>query len=103
MSDTENNQLAYKKPVGVKKVDIKAPLGWLSKGVSDLKKAKLPSLIYGFTFAVIGLSLVFLASKNPIWSAAFTSAFLLLGPFLAIGLYDLSRQIEADEKPCLIG
>ena len=105
MSNTENNQnnqLTFTKPVGVNKVDIKAPLGWLSKGISDLKKAKLPSLIYGFTFAIIGLSLVFLASKNPIWSAAFTSAFLLLGPFLAIGLYELSRQIEAGEKPCLI-
>lgn len=101
MSNTENNQLTYQPPVEVNKVGIKAPIKWLSKGVSDLRKAKLPSLMYGLTFALLGLLLILTAAKNPVWSAALTSAFLLLGPFLAIGLYDLSRQIEEGEKPCL--
>ena len=73
-----------------------APLGWLSKGVSDLKKAKSLSLTYGLTFAILGAILIFIAAKNPVWSAAF-----LLGPFLAIGLYELSRQIEKGKKPSL--
>ena len=98
---SEKNQLAYKPPVRVNKVDIMAPLGWLSKGVSDLKKAKSLSLTYGLTFAILGAILIFIAAKNPVWSAALTSAFLLLGPFLAIGLYELSRQIEKGKKPSL--
>jgi len=101
MPVTETNQIVSKPPVEVKKVALMAPLGWLSKGFSDLKKAKVSSLAYGFAFGIIGLFLVFMASKNPIWSAAFTTAFLLTGPFLAIGLYDLSRQIEEGEKPRL--
>lgn len=101
MSDTQVSPMPYTPPVQVNKVSIKAPFTWLSKGVSDLKKALIPSLLYGFTFALIGFILVFIASKNPVWSAALTSAFLLLGPFLAIGLYDLSNQIENGEKPCL--
>lgn len=102
MTSNENQiQTTYKPPIEVNKVDVMAPLGWLSKGISDLKTAKLPSLIYGLSFAVIGIFLFFTASKNPVWSAALTSAFLLLGPFLAIGLYDLSRQIEEGKKPCL--
>jgi uncharacterized membrane protein len=79
-----------------------APFGWLAHGFSDLKKAKTPSLVYGLVFAVIGLLMVFIGSKNPIWSAAITTAFLLTGPFFAIGLYDLSRQIEVGDKPCLL-
>ncbi|HIQ16290.1 MAG TPA: DUF2189 domain-containing protein [Leucothrix sp.] len=101
MANSEKNQLAYKPPIRVNKVDIMAPLGWLSKGVSDLKKAKSLSLTYGLTFAILGAILIFIAAKNPVWSAALTSAFLLLGPFLAIGLYELSRQIEKGEKPSL--
>jgi uncharacterized membrane protein len=102
MSDTETGQITNKPPVHVNKVDNMAPLNWLSKGVSDLKKAKIPSLMYGLAFAIIGLLLTFIAAKNPVWSAALISAFLLLGPFLAIGLYDLSNQIEDGEKPCLL-
>ena len=86
----------------VNKVAIAAPFTWLSKGFADLKKSKTPSLAYGFVFALIGLGLTVLAAKNPIWSAAFTTAFFLIGPFLAIGLYDLSRQIEEGQKPCLL-
>ncbi|MCK5725655.1 MAG: DUF2189 domain-containing protein [Thiotrichaceae bacterium] len=89
-------------PAKINKVSIKAPLNWLSKGLDDLKTSKIPSLVYGFTFAIIGLLLVFFAKNNPVWSAAMISAFLLMGPFLAIGLYDLSRQIEEGKKPCLL-
>ena len=91
-----------KVPYEVRKVSMSAPFSWLSKGLADMKKAKIPSIVYGLTFALIGLGLVFVAKNNPIWSAALTTAFLLIGPFLAIGLYDLSRQIEHGEKPCLL-
>lgn len=102
MSVTETEQPIKKRIIHINKVDVMSPFSWLAHGFSDLKKAKIPSLVYGLTFAVTGLLLVFIAAKNPIWSAALTTAFLLTGPFLAIGLYDLSRQIEAGDKPCLL-
>lgn len=102
MSAAETSHVTTKRLVHINKVDILAPFEWLAHGFSDLKKAKIPSLVYGLVFAVIGLLLVFIGSKNPIWSAALTTAFLLTGPFLAIGLYDLSRQIEVGDKPCLL-
>jgi len=91
-----------KVPYEVRKVSVSAPFGWLSKGLADMKKARMPSIVYGLTFALIGIALVIVAKNNPIWTAALTTAFLLIGPFLAIGLYDLSRQIEHGEKPCLL-
>jgi uncharacterized membrane protein len=101
-STTQVQQTTHKTPVEINKVSMKAPLNWLAKGLDDLWKSKTPSLVYGFTFAIIGLVLLFVAANNPIWSAAMISAFLLMGPFLAIGLYDLSRQLEEGEKPCLL-
>lgn len=100
--DIKANQYTGVSAIKVNKVDAMAPFQWLSSGLNDFKTIKLPSLIYGLSFALIGLFLVFMASKTPIWSAAFTTAFFLIGPFLAIGLYDLSRQVEEDEKPNLL-
>ena len=102
MGVTESNPLAVRQALEIKKVGLMAPFGWLLKGFSDLKKARLSSLLYGLTFAIIGLLLVFIATNNPVWSAALISAFLLMGPFIAIGLYDLSRQIEEGEPPRLL-
>lgn len=102
MAEVETNQFVIEPPVNVNKVGLMAPFDWLAKGFSDLKKIKLPSLVYGFTFAVIGLLLIFVATNSPVWSAGLMSSFLLMGPFLAIGLYDLSQQLEEGEKPCLL-
>ncbi len=102
MTNTETKEFSRTRLVPVNKVSMMAPFKWLALGVADMKKAKIPSLAYGFVFGIIGLFLIFVAVKNPIWSAALTTAFLLTGPFIAIGLYDLSRQIEEGKKPCLL-
>jgi len=95
-------QVSRTSRIKINKVANNAPLTWLSKGFEDLKRAKIPSLVYGFIFSLIGLGLILAAKSNPVWSAAFISAFMLIGPFIAIGLYELSRQIEEGEKPCLL-
>lgn len=101
MSPTETTQVERIPAPTVNKVAINAPLDWVSKGISDFRSIKTPSFIYGLSFALTGLFLTFIATNNPIWSAALTTAFLLIGPFLAIGLYDLSRQLEEGKEPCL--
>ena len=91
-----------KKQYPINKITLTTPFDWIKKGWQDIKAAPIPSLLYGLAFGLIGLALVLLAASNPIWSASFMATFFLIGPFLAVGLYELSRQIETGEKPCLL-
>lgn len=102
MVQQEAKQLSRQRRIPVNKVELTAPLEWLKQGFTDLKTSKLPSLVYGLVFALIGIALLYVARSNPVWSAILVAAFLLTGPFIAIGLYDLSRQIMHGEKPCLL-
>lgn len=70
------------------------PLQWLSRGWEDFWRQPLASVSYGLLFTIAGY-LVSLASWHSPWLVlTFITGFLLIAPFLAIGLYDLSRQHE---------
>jgi len=75
---------------------------WLLLGLQDLQKAKLASLFYGFVFALAGFLMHTVLFEASWLLSALTTGFLLVGPFLAMGLYELSRRIEAQEPPSLI-
>ena len=83
----------------VKQVGVGSISQWLKKGWNDLLNNPIPSLIYGIIFAIVGIAMSFIAVKNPVFSVATTTGFLLVSPFLALGLYDLSRQAEQGQKP----
>lgn len=74
---------------------------WLKNGLSDLRQAKLASLFYGAFFAAAGILMNTVLLEASWLLSSLTTGFLLLGPFLAMGLYDLSRQLELEEKPTL--
>jgi uncharacterized membrane protein len=78
-----------------------APLRWLRAGWRDLRAAPVPSLFYGVVLAAMGFLLVRYSSGAI--GIAFTTGFLLVGPFLAIGLYDISRRLERGEATALRG
>lgn len=80
-------------------IDPAAPFEWLKLGLSDLRTSPGSSLFYGCCFTVMGYLLVFVLRDEPQHLAAVTAGFLLLGPSLAIGLYDISRHHERGE-PC---
>lgn len=69
---------------------------WLAAGWRDLAAAPGPSLFYGAVLAGMGFLLTnWFAGAVGI---ALTTGFLLVGPFLAIGLYDISRRRERGES-----
>ncbi|MEH6718414.1 MAG: DUF2189 domain-containing protein [Aurantimonas endophytica] len=80
-----------------------AALDWLKAGWRDLIAHPRISLAYGFA--------VFLLSLLTVWSMfsfgwdhilfPAVSGFLIVGPFVAIGLYDISRRRDAGEPVSL--
>jgi uncharacterized membrane protein len=76
---------------------LTAPFEWLRRGADDLRAGGFASLFYGLCFAGGGL-LLFLAFRHAVQLVtAVTAGFMLLGPFLALGLYELSRRRETGE------
>lgn len=83
----------------VKSVSPAAISGWLKKGWQDMMVNPVASLTYGIIFAAVGIILGLIAAEDPVFSVATTTGFFLVGPFLALGLYDLSRQHETNQHP----
>jgi uncharacterized membrane protein len=79
------------------------PWNWLAAGWRDIWRNPALSLGYGAAFVAIGLVVTVglrsfgLESVAPALAAGFT----LLGPVLAIGLYEMSRRYEAGEPVSL--
>lgn len=84
-----------------RKVSFSAPFRWLRKGWQDFRHAPWHSLTYGAIFVLFGWSLLYSAwikdSDALIFSLLF--GFLIMGPALAFGLYDISHQLELHHKP----
>ena len=85
----------------VRDVPFTAPLSWVGRAFGDLKACPIPSLFYGFCFAGMGLLITFVFEHAYEYTSALTSGFLLLGPFFAMGLYEISRRHERGE-PCAL-
>jgi len=83
----------------VGRVAAGAPLRWLRLGLRDLRARPWPSLFYGLCFAAMGWLLGALLRPAPGMMMALTGGFLLVGPFLAMGLYEVARRREAG-LPC---
>ncbi len=76
----------------IRVVGLDAPWRWLKLGVEDFRAAGVASVFYGIVFACMGLILSYVFSHAYEYVWALTSGFMLVGPFLALGLYDLSRR-----------
>lgn len=74
----------------VRTINISSPLRWVGAGFRDILAMPLASFFYGATLALMGYLLT--TYYGGAVGIAFTTGFLLVGPFLAIGMYDLSRQ-----------
>ncbi|MDO5624392.1 MAG: DUF2189 domain-containing protein [Pseudomonadota bacterium] len=75
------------------------PLRWLAKGWQDFMAAPGIGLFYGTCFWGMAVVLTLVFRNRPEYVMSIASGCLLLGPFLAMGLYEVSRRREAGEKP----
>ncbi len=83
----------------IKNVPFDAPWKWMAQGWSDLWTIPLISLSYGVVFMVAALIILFGLTQLG-WQSLFLAlagGFLLLGPMLAVGLYEASRRLQSGE------
>ena len=80
-------------------VGTEAPWRWLKKGWSDMWSVPMISLSYGAGFALLSAVIVagLLGFGMQSLVIALWGLFLLLGPMLAVGLYEASRRLENGE------
>ncbi len=88
------------KAPAIQRVAFDAPWAWLAAGWRDLWSAPLISLAYGAVFAVAAYLFVFqLSSINALpLMLPLAGGFMLVGPVLAVGLYEISRRGERHES-----
>jgi uncharacterized membrane protein len=77
----------------IRTVGMDAPWRWLCAGWRDFRAATGASLFYGIALTAMGVVLTQTWGKGAI-EIAFLTGFLLVGPFVAMGLYDISRRVR---------
>jgi uncharacterized membrane protein len=85
----------------LQKLGLSAPLRWLKLGWRDLRRAPQVSLFFGVCFALMGLAVLAVFQHAPIYTLALCAGFVLLGPLLCLGLYQVSLRLERGETPTL--
>lgn len=80
------------------RVDSGAPKAWLRDGWATFRAAPIVSGLYGLLFALACLGTLALIHTMPVFTAAFLTGLLLIGPLLAAGLYVAARQHAAGES-----
>jgi uncharacterized membrane protein len=85
------------------KLSMSDPLRWLKMGVKDALRAPFITLFFGVFFAAIPWFITYLVTLTG-WHLVILPAivcFMLIGPFLAAGLYDVSWQLGKKHSPSL--
>jgi len=90
-------------PIALRRVPSEAPWTWLAAGWRDLKRARGVSLAYGCFFALVSAAItVGLWVTDSIQVLPpLAAGFMLVGPLLAVGLYEVSRRLEAGKPVSL--
>jgi len=102
MTDAETTSIANRQTgtMSIRHILADAPWMWLAAGWRDMWRVPRISLAYGALFTILsagltaGLSYIHLLYLLPILAAGF----MLLGPMLAVGLYEASRRLESGER-----
>lgn len=107
--ETAIAQSGIARVIPCKELDLSDPLKWLALGLNDLLRAPLLTAFFGVIFAAIPWAIQYLVVNSMVTTSGLDHllilpamvCFMLLGPFLAAGLYDVSWELEKGRKPSL--
>jgi uncharacterized membrane protein len=85
----------------IRQVPATQALRWLALGWEDFTHAGWPSGFHGLVVATGGLLILAVTLQFGILLPGALSGFVLVGPILATGLYDISRRRAAGQTPRL--
>jgi uncharacterized membrane protein len=85
----------------VNRVDAAAPFAWIRRGIDDFRQAPGLSLLYGLLFAGLCAGVFLLIGSAPGFTTGYVTGLVVVGPFLAAGLYVASRDIERGFSPSI--
>lgn len=87
----------------IQKIEMDRPWYWLACGWRDLRQVPSVSVTYGLFFAVVGFIIL-----GALWFLDWfylvlplSAGFMLMGPLVAVGLYEMSRRLGQNERPTL--
>ena len=83
----------------VREVPVSHAFRWLALGWHDLTRTPLSSLLHGAAVTIGGWIIFGITLRYWYLLPGAFSGFLLVGPILATGLYELSKHLEKGEKP----
>ncbi|MBP8270649.1 MAG: DUF2189 domain-containing protein [Sphaerotilus sp.] len=86
-------------PIRLRRIRFGDPLRWLLRGLHDYLAHPAISLFYGLCFMAMGWTLTKVYENAPAYTMALSAGFLLMGPFLCMGLYQMSMRLERGEAP----
>lgn len=89
--------------IAVRRVPFDQPWEWLAAGWRDLWTHPATSLTYGLLFSIAAGLMTIGVTQVEAQSVILPlfGGFLLIGPLVAVGLYEISRRIQADEPVSL--
>lgn len=100
---SSSSEAAQERPalagVSIRDVPVEAPWDWIAAGWRDLWVHPQISFAYGAIFALLAVLLFVGITYAGLQSLilALAGGFMLIGPGIAVGLYEVSRRIETGE------
>lgn len=96
MSATSGASVSHERPQ-IREIKITDVHNALNQGWADFRAAPNFGLFFGGVYAIVGIFILLqlIVWSQPLWIIPLACAFPLIGPFAALGLYEVSRRREA--------
>ncbi len=98
MSDVASETPVYRKPPTVRAVTAADIRSALAEGLDDFVRAPAYGLFFGAIYALGGIFILLAVTRlhMPWLGYPLAAGFALLGPFVAVGTYEVSRRLESN-------
>jgi uncharacterized membrane protein len=79
------------------RITVAELLAALRAGARDFRAAPAFGVFFATFYVAVGLGLTILGASTYVWTLVLALGFPLVAPFAAVGLYEVSRRLEAGE------